>query len=770
MTAKETVGRDRPLERMLLPWVGRLSEGVTRFLLAAALSGAEVMGGHALFGLALVGVCRPGGQGLAALLGAALGYLSFWGFVGGLRYIAAAMMTYAVALALGEFQIYHCRWFMPLATAALNGLVGFVYQSAAGWTQAGAVGWALEVVLTGAAVYFFRLAFDLWEQAGPGGHLTLRQITGVVVLGAALMMTLARVTVADNYALGRVLCVAAVLLAGWKGGVGVGATVGVSAGVAMDLAAGTPGVYTVTYALPGLISGLFVGQGRMMAALSYLLTGSCVVLWSWAMEAGGSHGYEMAAGVALFLLIPDRLLRRMAALTRREGPAAHGAQMRQRTAQRLHRAATAFRSVSGGLRGSFQLELPHNDQDAARVFDRAADQVCVRCRQRERCWQEEYQSTRTALTDALPPILQRGEGVREDFPQWFVQQCPQFDKFLGCVNGEILSLRQRRRYDSQVRESRAAVCAQYGQLAQVLDQAAQEVSWEPEIDLRRQRLVKQYLGVLGLEGRCTVYCDPLEHLHLEVEGVGMERLGQPAELERLGSLMGCALRAECAGEGRVHLVQREPLVAVVGAAAQDREGRGVSGDLGAWFRDESGQLNVLLCDGMGSGAEAQADSNWAMGLLEKFLRAGLPPEGAFKTVGEALALRGEEEGGFTTLDLLRVDLYTGRSGVYKLGAAPTYVRRSGRVERLCGATLPAGLGSGAPDVFHRALIAGDCVVMVSDGITEGGGDGWLCQALEGFDGASPRALAQEILSKSGARLGQGDDRTVLVLKLAARKE
>ena len=168
MTAKETVGRDRPLERMLLPWVGRLSEGVTRFLLAAALSGAEVMGGHALFGLALVGVCRPGGQGLAALLGAALGYLSFWGFVGGLRYIAAAMMTYAVALALGEFQIYHCRWFMPLATAALNGLVGFVYQSAAGWTQAGAVGWAMEVVLTGAAVYFFRLAFDLWEQAGPG--------------------------------------------------------------------------------------------------------------------------------------------------------------------------------------------------------------------------------------------------------------------------------------------------------------------------------------------------------------------------------------------------------------------------------------------------------------------------------------------------------------------------------------------------------------------------------------------------------------------------
>ena len=57
------------------------------------------MGGHALCALALVGVCEPGAEGLAALLGAAMGYLSFRGVVEGLRYIAASMMVYAVALA-----------------------------------------------------------------------------------------------------------------------------------------------------------------------------------------------------------------------------------------------------------------------------------------------------------------------------------------------------------------------------------------------------------------------------------------------------------------------------------------------------------------------------------------------------------------------------------------------------------------------------------------------------------------------------------------------
>ena len=138
MTAKEKARRDKRDKRdkpagLAAPLAARLSDCAVRFLLGAVLSGAEIQGGHALFGLALVGVCRPGAEGLSALLGAALGYLSFRGFVGGLRYIAASMMVYAVALALGEFQIYRRRWFMPLVSAALNGLVGFVYQSAAGW-------------------------------------------------------------------------------------------------------------------------------------------------------------------------------------------------------------------------------------------------------------------------------------------------------------------------------------------------------------------------------------------------------------------------------------------------------------------------------------------------------------------------------------------------------------------------------------------------------------------------------------------------------------
>ena len=73
------------------------------------------------------------------------------------------------------------------------------------------------------------------------------------------------------------------------------------------------------------------------------------------------------------------------------------------------------------------------------------------------------------------------------------------------------------------------------------------------------------------------------------------------------------------------------------------------------------------------------------------MKAGVEAEAALRTLNSALALRGEEEGGFTTVDLLQIDLFTGQSALYKFGAAPTYVRKGDTVSKLSGSALPAGL-------------------------------------------------------------------------------
>ncbi len=771
MTANEGTKREKRGRKLSIPMAMRLSDCLVRFLLAAVLAGAELMGGHALFALSFVGVCGPGLEGLAALLGAALGYLSFRGLIDGLRYIAASMMVYAVALAMGEFELYRRPWFIPSAAAALNALVGFVYQSAAGWGRGDGVGFATEVVLTGGMVYLYRQALDGWEKRRPNGEISLPQAAGALTLAATLMMALARVTVAGGCSLGQTLCIPVVMVAAWKGGVGFGAAAGVAAGLAMGFSAGLPAYYTLVYALPGLFTGIFSRQGRLMCALAYAVSASAAILWTWESGPGAVLGWETAAGVAIFLVLPDRLLRRLASLSRQEAPEQDDNRARELAARRLRQSAEAFRAVSGGLRVAFQAPGVPNDGDAAKLFDRAADKVCVKCKQKDRCWQREYQATKTALSDALTPMLDRGEGAMEDFPPHFSSRCIRFETFLTAANGELSAMLQRRRYDSRVRESRAAVCAQYGHMAAVLDRTAAELAQEPAVDVRRQRLVKQRMAALGLEGRCTVYSDAFGHLQIEVDGGGAEQLCREGEIDRLSALVGCPLREVDCGRGHAHLGQREPLMAVAGVASANREGQSVSGDAGLWFKDSAGKLNFLLCDGMGSGVEAREDSDTALRLLEKFLRAGLEPEEALNTVGEALALRGEEEGGFTTVDLLQIDLFSGRGAVYKLGAAPTYLRRGGTVERLAGESLPAGVSAGAgsvPDAFDLALDAGDCVLLVSDGITTGRDDRWVRQLLAEFDGLSPQELAGRVLKESGGRAGGGDDRTVIAIKLDVR--
>lgn len=770
MTAKEQTQKFRGHRALRLPLIMRLSECLIRFLLAAALAGAEIFGGHALFGLAMVGVTGSALEGFVTLLGAALGYLSFRGFLEGLRYVAAAMMIYAVAMALYDFNIYRRPWFMPLVSAALNGLVGFVYLSAGGWDAQRAIYFATEVILTAVAVYCYRLAFSVWEEKRETARLSPRQTVGVLVLGATLLMTLARVNIGDALSVGRVLAALAVMSAGWKGGVGTGAAAGVAAGLAMDFAAATPPCYTMAYAFAGLMTGVFSKQGRVFAALAYVVANAAAVLWTWTGTPGVTLLYEVGAAGIAFLVLPDRLFRRLSALVRQEGAREERARTQAYAARKLGETATAFRAISNGMEGL--LDAPPNDADAAKIFDRTAEKVCAKCPQSSVCWQQDYQATRTALGDTLPRLLDRGEGQAADFPGYFSDRCRRFPAFLSQVNRELEQLLTRRMYDSRLRESRAAVCAQYSQLAGVLEQAAVELGAELAVDVKRQRQVKQRLAALGLEARCAVFADEHKHLRLELEGTDVETLGEPPELDRLSELMGCPLRVSERCEGVLRLVQKEPLMAVAGVAAIGKDGMPVSGDTGAWFKDGAGRLYILLCDGMGSGQEAREDSDEALQLLEKFLRAEVEPEEALNTVGEALALKGEVRGGFTTVDLLQVDLFTGKGAVYKLGAAPTYLRQGDRVERLMGTSLPAGLipqPDAKPDVFPLTLRAGDCLVMVSDGVTSGREDNWLRQALEQFDGLSPQQLAGQLLADSRDKQGGADDRTVIAVKLDVRK-
>ena len=71
-----------------------------------------------------------------------------------------------------------------------------------------------------------------------------------------------------------------------------------------------------------------------------------------------------------------------------------------------------------------------NDADVSRVFDRAADAVCVGCKSKERCWVKEYQTTLAAM---LRSGLLPGRRRRRYDPLF-----PLFRRRVPAPGGEVL--------------------------------------------------------------------------------------------------------------------------------------------------------------------------------------------------------------------------------------------------------------------------------------------------------------------------------------------
>ena len=207
-----------------------------------------------------------------------------------------------------------------------------------------------------------------------------------------------------------------------------------------------------------------------------------------------------------------------------------------------------------------------------------------------------------------------------------------------------------------------------------------------------------------------------------------------------------------------------PVFGTAGCAAKGE----VSGDAVQQFCTGDCAVSIL-CDGMGTGCPAAVDGNLAATLTARLLRAGFEPETAARLINVALSLKSEEESG-ATLDLIRIDLFTGATELFKAGGAPGFVVQAGRARKIEGPGLPMGILSGVnAQMRHIHLETGDFAVLVSDGMLVDGPD-WILQQLElsAKSGQTAQQLAQLLVKTARSRAertGRPDDITAAVVAL-----
>lgn len=199
----------------------------------------------------------------------------------------------------------------------------------------------------------------------------------------------------------------------------------------------------------------------------------------------------------------------------------------------------------------------------------------------------------------------------------------------------------------------------------------------------------------------------------------------------------------------------------VGFCSREARERDVSGDRGATFRVGK-YFYLILCDGMGTGAEAEAEANTAIELLRTLLQAGVEASEAMQILNGIYILR--DDGGFATVDLVRADLTSGEAQLLKWGAAPSYLKRKNHVEKLGMPGPPPGIGLGEdhlPEEMKLSLAKGEMLVLLSDGAATETAERFLRQ----YAGSFPKEVACGVI---GAQPQSEDDRTAAVLALRPR--
>ena len=760
-----TLSETRPQLAIVLSWA-------LNFILGLMLAAVPLFGGCGPFGVAFVARTAPGISGLMGMLGAALGYLAEFGFQEGIKSVAALVLVFTSLYVFQDTKLCRRGFFMPSIAAfftLLTAFLGFYTAEAGSYMILPLIA---QTVLAYGCTVFYREALRTDEPMTESGEL--RRGISLLVLLSSILMSLSGMVILETVSLGRVLSILLVLMLACRGGALCGAAAGLLLGGAMDAVSGGGVFYAFAYGFSALVAGMFSRNGRLLFLVSYILCGALSVILSAASALHLELLYENFAASVILLVLPNTLLNQVGMLLKSAQSSSGESGLRRYTARRVRRMAEAFEDLYATVDRSLSANC--NDEDHSQVFDRAAEHVCSKCKNKTDCWNGSYLDTLSVFNDVSSQIGSNGILRREDLPQHFLDRCLHVDSLVSAVNGELRGQMYRRQFSARMKENRAAAYAQYLDLSEILSTVSEDLVNAYGPDPLAQRRLLRYLSAMDVDADVAVFRDRSGRLHIVLESVKLKRLmEEPGSLDRISEVVGVRLcrpsSADEAAEGRITLLEAEPLSVSVGVASLKKSGETVSGDRGTYFKTEQGILCIMLSDGMGSGENAAKESVAAIRILERFLRTGVDPGLAMKMLNSVMLLKNSDEWGFATVDLLCIDLFSGNAAFYKYGAAPSYIKGARQIRRVRCESLAAGLScaGAAPDVVKLRLHPGNIALIASDGVIAETNDNWIRKLLSETETDNMKLLAKETLKSALKQYGASDDMTVLAVRLEKRE-
>lgn len=539
------------------------------------------------------------------------------------------------------------------------------------------------------------------------------------------------------------------------------------------------------FALCAVCGGLLLPVSATLSTLITVVVGSAWALYVRGLSALSGLLPAILSGSVLFAVIDklyfkDKIVQGEAAAEERtearcevlDASTLDGVRLGD-TAGRVKIVCEGFSSMSDIFSSMGQAMRQPRAEELRGICDNAFDASCASCQEKQTCWEDGYRETDAEIGRLSSILYHDGQVARADVGEALAGRCTRLPDILDEINHNA-SLHWARVLESDKTEIFALDYAAIASvLAETMSAGYDEYVADSELSSRLaehlQTLDAAICGVMvwGKERRRVLVRSRAALSDEQCEAVAAVILEQA-----LLSVAPTASEARADGYYDTVFAERERLALTVARRTlrADGEEEYCGDSVGVFARE--GMQYAFISDGMGSGREAALTSGICSLFLQKMLGASNRPETVLAMLNGFLRNKGS--GSLhecsATLDLMALDRISGAASFYKCGAAPTYVLRDGSLFKLRSKTLPIGILKEVDQKRIRFEIhAGDVIVMVSDGVTQGREEcPWLFDLLRrNVESLGIEGVADKIVQYAKSE-GSDDDLSVLVLKVEER--
>lgn len=551
-------------------------------------------------------------------------------------------------------------------------------------------------------------------------------------------------------------------------------TKGAARGIIVGALCGAVGgfEYFIAYALGAAGAALFMNLSVLAAGVAIPMCGALRSLFVSDAEGFITLFPSQVAGLALFCLISlfcERMDFFKAKAEAAAAPAANPIDSRER----MRELSAAFSKLAESFAELASKRRRPTDGELRAACDAVCDKVCLKCPNRNLCWNLEYASTLDIIGKICSSVAVHGFVEASDVPEYMRRRCPSIDEITEGVNRAATDLVRECLEDGRL----SGFSADYRAVSAALAEAVAEDTRENSEDLERTERVGQILSSAGVK-YSSVSVIGKRRIVIRAENANLSRASLKAselrrELERaLDRKLGPPTLTPSGTGISLEFFSRRRFAVSFGAARSSALQGDPCGDTICTVDNGDDYFYAVICDGMGQGSRAAFASGASIGFLKQMLEAKMSVETSLSVLNAWL--RADREECSVSIDILKIDLLSGKSAIYKSGAAPSFLRRGRDVFPIEAEGFPIGILKQTNATRTDLVLAeGDVILMGSDGIDPdgrivGGDEVWLLDILESVDPQrnESAAVAAKRTVSAARQAGSSDD--VCALYVAVR--